>query len=57
MTYIASRKIETSDPKELDESHLRAALALKEEEVDMAGVAKGEDARPFRRPKRPAKKR
>lgn len=57
LTYIASRKIETSDPGELDESYLRAALSLEEESLDAPGSGKDGDPKPFSRPKRPTKKR
>ncbi|KAF8636544.1 hypothetical protein AX17_003356 [Amanita inopinata Kibby_2008] len=55
MAYIASRKIETSDPKELDGAHLKAMLGL-EEVVDIAGNAREDDRKSFARPKGPTRK-
>ncbi|GLB35071.1 putative actin depolymerizing protein [Lyophyllum shimeji] len=58
--HVASRKIETSDPQELDEAYLKAELGL-----DVASYSEqlvgaprdGEERKPFARPKGPARKR
>ncbi|KAF8078071.1 hypothetical protein FPV67DRAFT_1463996 [Lyophyllum atratum] len=62
--YVASRKIETSDPRELDEAYLKAELGLgvasagEQIAAGSAGSARNGDERtPFARPKGPARKR
>ncbi|KAK2467012.1 hypothetical protein APHAL10511_001270 [Amanita phalloides] len=55
MASVAPRRIETTDPKELDEAALRAGLGLDDERVDV-GNTKVVEAKVFARPKRPARK-
>lgn len=50
--YISSRRIETSEPKELDKAMLLEGLKL-DEDVLYTENAKG---RPFSRPRKPARK-
>lgn len=62
VSALASRKIETSDPKEIDEAFLRAELG-----VGAGGSAPGsgsgtpslgeEEKKPFARPRGPGRKR
>lgn len=52
---IVSRRIETSDPKELDEMFLISELGLTEDEAPPP--AGREDKKPFARPKGPGRKR
>ncbi|EIW60075.1 actin depolymerizing protein [Trametes versicolor FP-101664 SS1] len=57
---IASRKVETSDPSELDEKYLIAELGLSSTGASAAtaGVpTEGSDKKPFARPKGPGRKR
>lgn len=62
---LATRKIETSDPKELDEAYLMAELGLASSDIgaDINGSRPGmftEEAgekKPFARPRGPARKR
>jgi twinfilin-like protein len=50
--YISSRRIETSDPQEVDKARLLETLRL-DEDVLYTENAKG---KPFSRPKKPARK-
>ena len=54
---LANRKIETSDPKEVDESFLRAELGLATGETTDTAAKKDEEKKPFARPKGPGRKR
>lgn len=54
---LANRKIETSDPKEIDESFLRAELGLASGELANSSATKGEEKKPFARPRGPGRKR
>ncbi|KAG6818214.1 hypothetical protein H0H87_000119 [Tephrocybe sp. NHM501043] len=58
--HIAARKIETSDPAELDEAHLRAELGLDAAPADAQSPgnrAGNEERKSFARPRGPARKR
>ncbi|KAG6891321.1 hypothetical protein C0992_008775, partial [Termitomyces sp. T32_za158] len=52
-TNFASRKIETSDPSELDEAYLKAELGFDVLPLESAA----EEKKPFARPRGPARKR
>ncbi|TFY83243.1 hypothetical protein EWM64_g771 [Hericium alpestre] len=55
---LAERKIETSDPKELDAAHLQVELALSPDPSRVASpAAPAEENRGFARPRGPAKRR
>ena len=54
---LASRKIETSDPKEIDESFLRTELGLATSESTDSSARKEEEKKPFARPRGPGRKR
>ena len=55
---MASRRVETSDPAELDETYLVTALGLSETEGPTKAVPTvAEDKKPFARPKRPGRRR
>ena len=56
---LASRKVETSDPSELDEKYLISELGLAEGNTPAnpaGGPAEGGDRKPFARPKGPSRK-
>lgn len=58
--HVASRKIETSDPKDLDEAYLKDELGLNTVQVPEGGVGTvgvGDEKKPFARPKGPVRKR
>ena len=54
-TIIAERKIETSDPAELDEKYL--ALELGRDSTAAAATPAQDEKKPFARPKGPGRKR
>ncbi|KAI0372856.1 actin depolymerizing protein [Pilatotrama ljubarskyi] len=57
---VASRKVETSDPSELDEKYLIAELGLTGPDASTGAAAQpieGSDKKPFARPKGPGRKR
>lgn len=56
-SILASRKIETSDPKEIDESYLRSELGLTGDVSASSEVVKEDEKKPFARPKGPGRKR
>ncbi|KAF8628400.1 hypothetical protein AX15_003924 [Amanita polypyramis BW_CC] len=56
MAYIASRRIEISDPKDLNEETLRAGLRMDEERIDTVGDVKDSEPKSFSRPKKPARR-
>ncbi|KAG6903180.1 hypothetical protein C0995_002723 [Termitomyces sp. Mi166 len=60
-TRLASRKIETSDPSELDDAHLKSELGFDAVSVDGQPVETGlrdpQEKKPFARPRGPARKR
>jgi twinfilin-like protein len=64
-SHLTNKKIETSDPRELDEAYLRAELgplgtgSSASQEAIGAGTLKeaGEDKKPFARPRGPARRR
>jgi twinfilin-like protein len=51
-SVLATRKLETSDPREIDEAHLRMALGYGQSQTSMASERK-----PFAKPKGPGRKR
>ena len=56
---LSSRKVETSDPSELDEKHLVTELGLTGSDAPTAaasGPADSGDKKPFARPRGPARK-
>ncbi|KAF5386823.1 hypothetical protein D9615_001623 [Tricholomella constricta] len=62
--YLAPRKVETSDPRELDEAHLKTELGLDIASVGAQPAAgssnlarEGDEKKAFARPKGPARKR
>ncbi|KAG6814291.1 hypothetical protein H0H92_013416 [Tricholoma furcatifolium] len=58
--HIASRKIETSDPKELDEAHLKSELGLDAgagQGDDQKKLGEADEKKPFARPRGPIRKR
>ena len=56
-TPLANRKIETSDPKEVDEAFLRSELGLVDDSGFGNTIKKDEEKRPFARPRGPGRKR
>lgn len=57
--YLAERKIETSDPKEIDEALLKLELRLVEGNPSESGTATqtgNDDQKAFARPKGPARR-
>lgn len=58
-THLASRKIETSDPSELDEAYLKAELGFDVLPIDGQETVyrNTEEKKPFARPRGPARKR
>ena len=55
---MPSRKVETSDPAELDEAYLVAALGLSDTDgPTKAAAADAPEKKPFARPKGPGRKR
>jgi twinfilin-like protein len=60
---LASRKIETSDPKEIDEAFIRAEMGVGSEGASASGSGvatpnlRDEEKKPFARPKGPGRKR
>jgi twinfilin-like protein len=59
LSVLAPRKVETSEPRELDEAYLRAELGFEraEEGKDVVHKQPGEAAQGFARPKGPGRKR
>lgn len=62
LSVLATRRIETSDPKELDEAYLVIGLGLGVGATDgeggsETGTPKEEDKKPFARPKGPGRRR
>jgi twinfilin-like protein len=59
-SVFASRKIETSDPTELDESYLKSELNLSQELVSRSGshglTENPEEKKAFAKPRGPARK-
>ncbi|KAF9068699.1 hypothetical protein BDP27DRAFT_1421687 [Rhodocollybia butyracea] len=54
-SHLNARKIETSDPAELDEAYLKSELAL--DTMESTATSAGDAARSFARPRGPARKR
>ncbi|PFH50691.1 hypothetical protein AMATHDRAFT_75483 [Amanita thiersii Skay4041] len=55
MAYVAPRRIETSDPRELTETFVVHALGLNEE-ADLTKINKDDVKKPFARPRGPGRK-
>ncbi|KAG5646698.1 hypothetical protein DXG03_002688 [Asterophora parasitica] len=58
--HLASRRIETSDPEELNEKHLKVELGLAApfgEQSNASTPREGEEKKPFARPRGPVRKR
>ena len=60
-SVLASRKVETSDPKELNEAYLRAELGHEGSSGNPSGAAtpveRIEEKKPFAKPKGPGRRR
>jgi twinfilin-like protein len=56
-SVLATRKLETSDPREIDEAHLRMALGYGQSQVTGSSTSTVSEKKPFARPKGPGRKR
>jgi twinfilin-like protein len=56
-SVLATRKLETSDPREIDEAYLRMALGYGSSKAAGSTVSPPLEKKPFARPKGPGRKR